>query len=142
MNIDSLYQKTILEYSRLKDYHHEMLDATDAERGHNPSCGDDLSIVLKIHDTTIEDASFVGNGCAISTASTNMLLSVIKGKKLDEAKKCVSAFFAMMNGEELSDADSDLLGDAALLEMTATMPARKKCATLSWHSARVIFEKY
>lgn len=140
MSIEDLYQQTILEYSRMKTHTHEIPDATAAERGHNPSCGDDLTVVLKISGSTITDAAFLGNGCAISTASTNMLIECIKGKPIAQARTIISLFFNMMNNEPLTDDQRAQLGDASLLELTANMPARKKCATLSWHSANVILE--
>ncbi len=138
MSLEALYQKTILEYAGMKDNQHEMEDATNIERGHNPSCGDDLTLILKIKDDIIEDASFIGKGCAISTASMNMMIESIKGESTEHAKKAVKAFFDMMNGKELSDDETDLIGDAEILEFTAKMPARVKCSTLSWHSLDVI----
>ena len=85
------------------------------------------------------DASFIGSGCAISTASTAMLIDDIKGKNLEEAKKIVENFFTMM--KEHKEGDFNLLKDAILMEYVRDMPARIKCATLSWHSFEVILDK-
>ncbi len=119
---------------------------THVERGHNPNCGDDLTLEIKLNDNNIiEDAAFIGTGCAISTASMAMLIDLIKGKSVDEAKEKVDIFFKMMDisedKENLSNEEIDKLGDATLLEYVAKMPARVKCATLSWHSLKVIIDK-
>ena len=144
MDLERIYQQTILEYSRRKELNHEMENPTYVERGHNPNCGDDLTLELKVEDDVIVDAAFIGSGCAISTASMAMLIDLIKGKTLEEAKEKVDIFFKMMNidenKEKLTKEELKKLGDAVLLEYVAKMPARVKCATLSWHSLKVIVE--
>ena len=144
MDLERIYQQTILEYSRRKELNHEMENPTYVERGHNPNCGDDLTLELKVENNVIVDAAFIGSGCAISTASMAMLIDLIKGKTLEEAKEKVDIFFKMMsideNKEKLTKEEMKKLGDAALLEYVAKMPARVKCATLSWHSLKVIVE--
>ena len=121
-----------------------MDNPTYVERGHNPNCGDDLTLELKVENDVIVDAAFIGSGCAISTASMAMLIDLIKGKTLEEAKEKVDIFFKMMsideNKEKLTKEEMKKLGDAVLLEYVAKMPARVKCATLSWHSLKVIVE--
>ena len=145
MDLERIYQQTILEYSRRKELNHEMENPTYVERGHNPNCGDDLTLELKVENNVIVDAAFIGSGCAISTASMAMLIDLIKGKTLEEAKEKVDIFFKMMsideNKEKLTKEEMKKLGDAVLLEYVAKMPARVKCATLSWHSLKVIVEK-
>lgn len=144
MDLERIYQQTILEYSRRKELNHEIDNPTYVERGHNPNCGDDLTLELKVEDDVIVDAAFIGSGCAISTASMAMLIDLIKGKTLEEAKEKVDIFFKMMsideNKEKLTKEEMKKLGDAVLLEYVAKMPARVKCATLSWHSLKVIVE--
>lgn len=137
-NIDTIYQEMILEYSRKKEHHKEISGDIKIERGHNPSCGDDLTILLKQNNGVIIDVAFLGKGCAISTASTNMLIELIKGLPVEEAKQKIEIFFKMMNGEEIPETKKEELGDAQILEYFAKMPARIKCATLSWHSAKVL----
>ena len=144
MDLERIYQQTILEYSRRKELNHEMENPTYVERGHNPNCGDDLTLELKVENNVIVDAAFIGSGCAISTASMAMLIDLIKGKTLEEAKEKVDIFFKMMsideNKEKLTKEEMKKLGDAVLLEYVAKMPARVKCAPLSWHSLKVIVE--
>lgn len=141
MNLDKLYQQTILDYSSRKDLKYEIENPDFAERGHNASCGDDLILLANIKDDIVDEISFIGNGCAISTASTAMLIDLVKGSSVDEAKEKLDIFFRMMKKEELTDDELDKIGDAALLESTANLPARIKCATLSWHTLSVIFQK-
>ena len=143
MNLEQIYQQTILEYSNKKELKKEIENPTYIERGHNPNCGDDLTLEIKLNGDIIEDAAFLGSGCAISSASTAMLIDLIKGKTMVEAEEKVNLFFKMMKQEEkLTSEESKKLGDAVLMEYVANMPARVKCATLSWHSLRVITEKY
>lgn len=144
MNLEKIYQQTILEYSGRKDLKKEIGDPTFIERGHNPNCGDDLTLTVKLNGNIIEDAAFLGNGCAISSASTAMLIDLIKGKTIEEAEEKVNLFFKMMSLEEnekLTSEESKKLGDVVLMEYVSKMPARVKCATLSWHSLKVIVDK-
>ena len=143
MNLEKIYQQTILEYSNRRELKKEIEEPTYIERGDNPNCGDDLTLEVKLNGDVIEDAAFLGSGCAISSASTAMLIDLIKGKTMVEAEEKVNLFFKMMKQEEkLTSEESKKLGDAVLMEYVANMPARVKCATLSWHSLRVITEKY
>ena len=143
MNLEKIYQQTILEYSRRKELNREIENPTFAERGHNPNCGDDLTLEIKTDENgVITDAAFIGSGCAISTASMAMLIDLVKGKTMEEAREKVNLFFKMMKQEEkLTSEESKKLGDAVLMEYVAQMPARVKCATLSWHSLKVIVDK-
>lgn len=140
MSVDQLYQQLILDYSKFPNKK-ELEHPDFCERGHNPSCGDDLTLMIQVEDDIVKDASFIGNGCAISTASTNMLIELVRGKKIAQVKEILDAFFEMMNEDDLSEKTEELLEDATILQMTANMPARIKCATLSWHSLKVICEK-
>lgn len=143
MNLDTLYQQTILEYSARKDLNHEIDSPDFAERGHNANCGDDITLLVKIDDRDlVEDLSFIGSGCAISTASTAMLIDLVKGSRVEEAQKKIDIFFRMMKGDDPSEEELETIGDAFLLRSTAKLPARIKCATLSWHTLQVIFEKH
>ena len=143
MNLERIYQQTILDYNNRKDLKKELDDPTYIERGHNPNCGDDLTLEVRLsEDKIVEDASFLGNGCAISTASTAMLIDMIKGKSLENAKEKVELYFKMMKQDEkLTPDETKKLGDAVLMVYVAKMPARVKCATLSWHSMKVIVDK-
>ena len=97
-------------------------------------------MLIKQKDGIVEDVSFLGAGCAVSTASTNMLIDLIKGKTVKEAQRCLEVFFNMMAGKPQSEEELECLGDAQILSYFAEMPARIKCATLSWHSAQVLLK--
>ena len=142
-DLTEVYNDLIMEHS-MNSYNKKKLENADySEIGHNPNCGDDLTLEIKLDsENIIEDAAFLGNGCAISSASTAMLIDLIKGKTLDEAKEKVDIFFKMMGQKEkLNSEEMKKLGDAVLMEYVANMPARIKCATLSWHSMEVIINK-
>ena len=140
MHTKTVYQQTLLDYSRRSEHKHKLDGATGIERGHNPSCGDDLTLLIKQKNGIVEDASFLGVGCAVSTASTNMLIDLIKGKTVEQARHYLDVFFNMLAGKPQSDEDLDSLGDAQILGYFSEMPARIKCATLSWHSAQVLLK--
>lgn len=139
MSIEKLYQLTILDYAKRKDLQEEIKEPTDVYRGNNTSCGDDISLVLKIQDNVIKKASYIGKGCAISCASSAMLVELIKGKTVDEAKNLVNIFFAMLKSNA-SEEQIDMLNEAQILSILKDMPSRIKCATLSWHSLDCILK--
>lgn len=142
MNLKEIYTQLILEESRNQENKRELEHATHCEWGHNPSCGDEINLQLEIEDGIIQDASFTGQGCAISQASTSIMISLVKGKNLFEAKELIATFLNLIKKETpLSDEELDTLGDAVALENISTMPARVKCAVLAWHTLSVILEK-
>ena len=118
-----------------------MEDATVCELGHNPSCGDEISLNLKIEDGIIEDASYTGIGCAISQASTSMMIDLIKGKSLEEARDLADTFIGMIKSEIDDEDELEKLEDAIALQNISVMPARVKCAVLAWHTLNNIIEK-
>jgi nitrogen fixation NifU-like protein len=103
-------------------------------KGRNPSCGDEIELELKLKEDIIEDASFTGVGCAISQASTSMMIDLIKGKSVEEAKRLMDLFLGMIKREITKDELLEELEDAAALKNISNMPARVKCAVLSWHT--------
>lgn len=141
MELDSIYTELILHASSDKKNFRKIENPDIEELGHNPSCGDELTIYAKINDGKIVDASFTGEGCAISKASTSLMIDVIKGKTVDEAKEIISIFLNMIRGEELSKDELKKLKDARVFEGIKKLPARVKCATLSWHTMENLLEK-
>lgn len=133
MPIDDLYTEIVAEHSRSKHNKHHIQNPTITKRGVNPSCGDDITLELREKDGVIEDASFTGEGCAISQASASMMIDLVKGKPKDEALRLADIFFRMIKGE-VSDDELDKLEDAQALKGISRMPARVKCAVLSWHT--------
>ncbi len=138
--LDQIYTQIIIENSRNSEHRGEMEQPTKVERGHNPNCGDDLTLMVKIEDDKISDARFIGSGCAISTASMSMMIDLVIGKSLAEANQMASVFLAMIRGEALTDADRSLLKDSVIFETLKDMPARAKCGTLGWHCLKVMVE--
>ncbi len=141
MSLDKLYTNLIMEHNK-KTFNKREITCNCIERGHNPNCGDDITVQLNIKEGIVKDAAFIGIGCAISTASSSILMDLIRGKKVTDAERIVTNFLNMIKGEELSEEALDELDEASLLENIKNMPARVKCATLAWKGARVIFEKY
>ena len=141
MSLDKLYTNLIMEHNK-KTFNKREITCNCIERGHNPNCGDDITVQLNIENDTVKDAAFIGIGCAISTASSSILMDLIKGKKISDAERIVTNFLNMIKGEELTEEQLEELDEAALLENIKNMPARVKCATLAWNGARVIFEKH
>ncbi len=141
MELDSIYTELILHASSDKKNFRKIENPDIEELGHNPSCGDELTIYAKINDGKIVDVSFTGEGCAISKASTSLMIDIIKGKTVDEAKEIIAVFLNMIRGEELSKDELKKLKDARVFEGIKKLPARVKCATLSWHTMENLLEK-
>ena len=129
-----IYTELIAEESRNPEHRHHIENPDITLKGHNPSCGDEITIELRTKDGIVEDASFTGVGCAISQASTFMMVGLIKGKPVKEARRLANLFIGMIKGEVTDDDELDDLEDAAALKGIANMPARVKCAVLSWHT--------
>lgn len=135
LDIRQLYSTIIMEQSRSTNHKHELPDATVTEKGHNPSCGDEIELSLRLSGDVIEEASFTGHGCAISQASTSLLCELIEGNTVAEAQKKVDTFLGMIKGEITDDALlEETLGDALALKSISYMPQRVKCAVLAWHT--------
>lgn len=136
MDLNSIYTQVIMEHNR-SGHNKRSLDNPDRiERGHNPSCGDDIALEVKLNGDIIEDASFTGVGCAISQASTSIMVDLIKGKSKDQAMDLADTFLKMIKKEIKDEKELEKLGDAVILENISNMPARAKCAVLSWHTLK------
>ena len=125
---------TFMEHNSHPDYKYEMDGATHSHDGVNPSCGDELTLQLRMEGDVIEEASFTGHGCAISQASADIMADLITGETVEEAKRLSGLFMAMIRGEELSEEDFEDLDEAADLKDISHMPARVKCAELAWRT--------
>ena len=136
-----LYQDIILDHGRHPRNFHALDHPTHQARGHNPLCGDRVTVYLAVNGGRIEDVSFEGRGCAISTASSSLMTEVLKGKTLDEARSLFAQFHAKVTGGQAKDMIEDLpeslRDDADRLEPLTGVkayPTRVKCATLPWHA--------
>jgi nitrogen fixation protein NifU and related proteins len=129
-----LYQEVILDHGRRPRNHRCIEDADLSAEGHNPLCGDRLTLYLKMDGDSVADVSFEGSGCAISTASASMLTGIIRGKSESEARALLAAFVKMATADPDSEADDSMLGKLAVFAGVREFPMRVKCATLSWHT--------
>ena len=130
-DLRDLYQEVIFDHNRNPRNFRAMDDADRQIDGFNPLCGDRLTLFIKISDGVISDASFQGEGCAISTASASLMTEIVKGKTEEEAEQLFTLFHKMATGEHV---EMDELGKLAVLAGVCEYPARVKCATLPWHT--------
>ena len=125
---------TFMEHNSHPDYKYEMDAPTHSHDGINPSCGDELTLQLRVEDGRIEEASFTGHGCAISQASADIMADLITDETVEEARRLAGLFLRMVRGEELTDEELEDLDEAAQLKDISHMPARVKCAELAWRT--------
>jgi len=131
--VDDLYQEIIIDHSKRPRNHHTMDDATCKADGYNPLCGDKLKLFLKVEGDVVRDVSFIGAGCAISTASASLMTESLKGKTRGEALALLDKFHELLT----TDAEiSQDLGKLVVFSGVREYPARVKCATLAWHTLK------
>jgi nitrogen fixation NifU-like protein len=135
-DLRALYQEVILDHSK-KPHNYRVMDDADCQAdGYNPLCGDRVRIYLKLEGERINDVSFQGSGCAISTASASILTEMLKGKTQAEADALFEAFHDLVTGKVWADRDGPELGKLAVFSGVSEFPARVKCATLVWHTLK------
>lgn len=132
--VGNIYTAALMQHNSHPDYKYEMEGCTCSHEGINPSCGDELTLQLRIEGDVIEEASFTGSGCAVSQASADMMADLITSESVKEAKRLVGLFLGMIKGETLTEEDKEDLDEAAELESISRMPARVKCAELAWRT--------
>ena len=139
---NALYNAVFLDHAKNPDYKYQMDDPTMSHEGVNPSCGDELTFSVRLAaDGTIEEAAFVGSGCAISQASADMMSDLMVDKTPAEAIELCELFKRMIRGEETDeDLLEERLDEAAMLRDIAHMPARVKCAELAWRTLQEMLE--
>lgn len=128
-----LYQQVIMDHNRKPHNFRVMEDATKHVDGHNPLCGDQLTVYVKTDGTTVTDVSFQGIGCAISKSSASLMTDALKGKSVAEARELYAAFHNLIMRD--GPADEELLGKLRVFAGVGEFPARVKCATLAWRTA-------
>ena len=129
----NFYNEILTEHNMHPDFKHDIEDADIVLDGINPSCGDEIQLKLKTDGDIITDGAFVGDGCAISQASTDIMLGMIIGQSKEKALEYADFFMRMIRGEA-SDAEIDSLEEASALRDISHMPARVKCAMLGWRT--------
>lgn len=140
-DLTDVYNELIMEHS-MNSYNKKKLEKSDyCEIGHNPNCGDEITLELKLNGNTIEDMAFSGHGCAISQASTSIMIDTLKGKTIDKAKEIIKTFIEMIKRETTDEEELKKLEDAIAFRNVSNMPARVKCALLAWHTMEDILNK-
>ncbi len=139
--LSDVYNELIMEHS-MNSYNKKKLEKADfCEIGHNPNCGDEITLELKLDGNKIQDMAFSGHGCAISQASTSIMIDTLKGKTIEEAKEIIETFIEMIKRETTSEEQLKKIEDAIAFKNVANMPARVKCALLAWHTIEDILKK-
>lgn len=131
--IRDLYQEVVFDHNRNPRNFRTIRDATRRIEGFNPLCGDRITLYVKVHEGVIEDVSFQGAGCAISTASASLMTEIVRGQTEEEAHRLFELFHRITTGQN-HDENLEALGKLAVLAGVRAFPARVKCATLAWHS--------
>ena len=131
MELNSLYQEVILDH--YKRPHHKGLIAGDVQVHHiNPSCGDEITLSLKIVDGKVADLTWDGVGCSISQASVSIMSDLLREKEIAKANSILNAFVEMMQSKGQDSGDEEILEDGVALAGVSKYPARIKCALLGW----------
>ena len=135
----AFYNEILIDHNMHPAHKHELPDADMEMRGYNPTCGDDITLRLKVSEGVVVDGAFTGSGCAISQASADMMLDLVIGKPKEEALRLSDIFLRMIKGSA-SEEEIDELEEACVLQDVSHMPARVKCAVLGWHTLEQMME--
>lgn len=140
-NSRTFYNEILTEHNLHPEHKYKLIAPTKELRGVNPSCGDKITLQLKVSDEgVIDEGSFIGDGCAISQASADMMLDLIIGRTVEEALSLKDTFLKMIKGK-VTEEELETLEEASALQDIAHMPARVKCAVLGWHTLEEMFKE-
>ena len=140
-DLRELYQATILGHNKKPRNFRVLEDATHEADGHNPLCGDQLTLYARVGDDgQVEEIAFQGSGCAISKASASLMTDFAKGKSIPEIEKDFDRFHELVTSSPSEEAKTDGLGKLAVFAGVREYPMRVKCATLAWHALRSALE--
>ena len=129
-----LYQEMLLDHYKHPRNYHKMDGASHSAEGHNPLCGDRITIYLVVENDRITDICFEGSGCAICTASASIMTETLKGKTLADAEGLFGRFHDLVTSDSSGETDHASLGKLAIFAGVREYPIRVKCATLAWHT--------
>jgi nitrogen fixation NifU-like protein len=138
-SLDELYQNVILEHNRSPRNYRAIPDADGKASGHNPLCGDEVTVWVRLNGDVIDDVSFEGAGCAISRASASLMTGAVKGKTRAEATGLFERFQRLVTGNSAGE-PAETLGKLAVFSGVSAFPVRVKCASLAWHTLRSALE--
>ena len=136
-----LYQEVILDHSKTPRNFKALKAVTHEADGKNPLCGDAFRISVTVEDGRIKDIGFLGQGCAISTASASMMTESVKGKTLDEGKNLFEWFHQLLTAPPSIGTPAGPLGKLAVFSGVREFPVRVKCATLAWHTLKAALDR-
>ncbi len=136
-----LYQEVILDHTRRPRNRRRPETCSASADGHNPLCGDRLTVYVTMDGDVVSDVAFEGNGCAISTASASMMTDALKGKTRAEVEALFEAFHDVVTGVVDPATVQDRLGKLAVFTGVAEFPVRVKCATLAWHTVKAALDR-
>ena len=139
-SLGTLYQDLILDHNRAPRNFRPIENANRRVEGHNPLCGDRLTVWLRMEGDRIEDAAFQGSGCAISRASASLMTTAVKGKTRSEAEALFDRFRRLVTGS-LEPSEAESLGKLAAFGGVSEFPVRIKCASLSWHALKAALDQ-
>ena len=138
-DLRELYQEVILDHGKRPRNLREIPGTPHKAEGFNPLCGDRATVYLQLEGDVVKDASFVGRGCSISTASASMMTESLKGKTLAEVETLFQGFHDLVTGERSRSQGTDL-GKLTVFSGVSEFPARVKCASLAWHTLKAALE--
>ncbi len=140
-DLRDLYQEVILDHNKRPRNFRKPDGANRHADGHNPLCGDKVSLWLAVEADRVRDIGFQGSGCAISIASASMLTECVKGRTVDEARRLFEGFHRLLTTESGGAASAAGLGKLAAFSGVCEFPVRVKCATLPWHTLLAALEQ-
>ena len=140
-DLRELYQATILGHNKSPKNFRVLDDASHEADGHNPLCGDALTLYARVDDAgRLDEVTFQGSGCAISKASASLMTEFVKGKSLAEVHDDFERFHELVTAPPGAPASTEGLGKLAVFAGVREYPMRVKCATLAWHALRSALE--
>ena len=132
--LSELYQQVILDHNKKPRNFRKLENANHSAEGHNPLCGDQLTVYLDLENDLVKDVGFEGSGCAISKASASMMTQAVKGKSKKQAENLFNEFHSMVTGELNEETEDNHLGHLKIFAGVREFPVRVKCASLPWHT--------
>lgn len=138
-DLRELYQEVILDHNKRPRNFRALEHSSHKAEGFNPLCGDRIMVYLTMSDSVIQDVSFQGSGCAISTASASIMTEMLKGRTVEEVESLFESFHTLVTQDGVEP--DDALGELAVLAGVRDFPTRVKCATLAWHTLQAALKR-
>jgi len=139
--LSELYQQVILDHNKKPRNFRKPESPTHSAEGHNPLCGDQLTVYVTLENDDVKDVAFEGSGCAISKASASMMTQAVKGKSKQHVEELFKQFHSMVTGDSDEEGQEDDLGNLRIFSGVREFPVRVKCATLPWHTLHAALNK-